>query len=229
MTQSMNSTDNPDQPLRIMIADDHQMFTEGLVSLLMDEAWIEIVGTASNGQELLNALPECDPHLVLMDINMPELDGIEATKIVVRDHPEVKVLMLTMINDATLIRQLIELGTHGYILKNTGKTELLEAIRTLGQGKTFYSKEVTQEFMDSMRKSDKKTTGSSFTPEIKITKREREVLKLIALEMTAAEIAEKLFISQNTVVTHRKNLISKLNVRNSSGLAKYALRHGLVD
>lgn len=213
--------------VRIAITDDHQMFIEGMLALLAEESWIETVGTAANGKELLVLLQQKQVDVVLMDVHMPEMDGLEATKTLVKDYPQTKVLMLTMAGDPKLITQLVTAGAHGYILKNTNKSELLEAIRKLANGDTYYSPEVAQTLIDSMRRPKPKPAAN--TGAVALTKREKEVLRLIALEFTTLEIAEKLFISENTVETHRKNLLSKLQARNSAGLVRYALESGLMD
>ena len=161
-----------------------------------------------------------------MDINMPEMDGIEATKLVKTKHPLLKILMLTMFSSRDYIEKLLRAGADGYILKNTGKAELQEAIETLMNGESYFSKEVTERIMEGLQK--KKNMEKS-TYLVELTEREIDVLKLIVQEFTTAEIAEKLFISTHTVETHRKNLISKLNVRNIAGLVKYAMQNGLVE
>lgn len=215
-------------PVKVIITDDHQMFTEGMLSLLESELWIEVVGTAPNGNALMNLLNTKEADLILMDIHMPEMDGIEATRRLLQEKPHIKVLMLTMSGEPKLIEKLIKAGAHGYILKNTGKVELLTAIKTILDGATYYSQEVAHIYMESLRKTAKKAPvvgGEQVTP---LTKREKDVLKLIANEYTTSEIAEKLFISQNTVETHRKNLLSKLQLRNSAGLARYATESGLL-
>ena len=217
------------EPIQIIIADDHQMFTEGLISLLSSEPSLQVVGSAANGVELMEKLAHTPAHLVLMDINMPEMNGLEATKAMAEQFPDTKVLMLTMMNDPKLIEQLISAGAHGYILKNTGKEELLKAIQTIISGSNYYSQEVTNSFMESFRKKKTKPTAKSAAIPVQLTRREKEVLKLIVQELTASEIADKLFISQNTVDTHRKNLLSKLDVRNTAGLVKYALQNGLAE
>lgn len=218
-----------DQPIRVIITDDHQMFTEGMISLLEAEAWIKVCGTAQNGRALMELLEYEDADLILMDIHMPEMDGIEATQKLLKEKPDIKVLMLTMSGEPKLIEQLIKAGAHGYILKNTGKSELLTAIKTLLDGSTYYSQQVSNIYMESLRKPKAKMPDSNTAEVIPLTKREKEVLKLITREHTTAEIAEKLFISQNTVESHRKNLLSKLQIRNSAGLARYAVESGLMN
>ena len=229
MTYHMPADQLIRQPVRVIITDDHQMFTEGMVSLLEAEPWIEVCGTAPNGMALMELLKQKEADLILMDIHMPEMDGIQATKRLIREMPGIKILMLTMSGEPKLIEQLIKAGAHGYILKNTGKTELLTAIKTLMEGSTYYSQEVARIHLESLRKPPVKPTSQGGSHVAPLTRRERDVLKLIAREHTTAEIAEKLFISQNTVESHRKNLLSKLQLRNSAGLARYAVESGLLE
>lgn len=208
--------------IRILIADDHQMFIDGIRSLLAPEADIEIMAEALNGNEVLFRLSELSVDLVLMDINMPRLNGLDTTKIIKEKYPETKVLMVTMYNTPEYISELAEAGADGYILKDTGKQELLSAIRTVSSGKNFYSQEVMRTMIQNER--DKK---AKIVNDPQLSKREIEVLKLIAQEFTTQEISEKLFISTHTVETHRKNLLDKLGARNVAGLVKYAILNKL--
>jgi len=211
---------------KIIIADDHQMFIDGLKSLLNTNNQLEIVGEANNGKQLLELLANTPSDIVLMDVNMPEMDGVEATKQLAQHYPHIKVLMLTMFNTRDYIEKLLKAGAHGYILKNTGKEELFEAIEKVMAGESYFSKEVTERIMEGLQR---KKTIEKDPMMVELTDREKEVLKLIVQEMTSNEIAEKLFISFHTVETHRKNLISKLGVKNIAGLVKYAFQQGLID
>jgi DNA-binding NarL/FixJ family response regulator len=175
---------------------------------------------------LLEVLESKSCDIILMDINMPEMDGVEATKQVKAKYPSIKILMLTMFSNREYIEKLLRAGADGYLLKNTGKEELQEAIDNIINGESYFSKEVTERIMEGLQK---KKIAEKNTYIVELTEREIEVLKLIVQEFTTAEIAEKLFISPHTVETHRKNLISKLNVRNIAGLVKYAMQNGLVD
>jgi DNA-binding NarL/FixJ family response regulator len=211
--------------IRILIVDDHQMFIDGVKALLVNEKEIKVLGEALNGEAVLKLLEQVDVDIVLLDVNMPEMDGIEATKLIRQRYPSVKILMLTMYNNTEFIFGLMNAGASGYILKNTGKSELLDAIRSVHQGKTFYSKEVS----DSILQNLPKNPNEKKLEEVHLTGREKDVLKLIAQEFSTQEIAAQLFISVNTVETHRKNLLSKLNAKNIAGLVKFALQTGLVS
>jgi DNA-binding NarL/FixJ family response regulator len=207
---------------QLMIADDQTMFREGLASLLSAEKDIQIIGQVSNGAELMDALTRSIPDVILLDVSMPVMNGLEAAAIIRERYPEVKIIMVTMHNKTEFINQVLISGAHGYILKNTGIDELREAIQTVCTGQNFYSREVVDTMMSGIAKDH--------TPkqEVKLSGREKEVLSLIVKEYTSQEIAELLFLSYHTIETHRRNLIQKLNVRNIAGLVKYALEKGFV-
>ncbi|MFT6851134.1 MAG: two-component system nitrate/nitrite response regulator NarL [Sphingobacteriales bacterium] len=210
---------------KIVIADDHQMFIDGIKALLVNQPDIEIVGEALNGEEVLKTVNSKPVDIILMDINMPVLDGIETTRQLQQKHPKVKVMMLTMYKNAEFIDQLMAIGAKGYLLKNTGKKELVKAIKTLGEGGNYFSpaiQETAEKSLDDQRRGHAE-------PIIFLTKREREVLTLVAKEKSTPEIASQLYISPHTVETHRKNIHHKLNIHTTAGLVKYASGLGLVD
>lgn len=208
---------------KIAIADDHQMFTDGLLSLLKDEKDIKIVGTASNGTEIIELSNKTSPDIILMDINMPGVDGVTAAKDILNNHPDMAIIMLSMHNREDLVNEVVQMGAKGYILKNTGKSELLEAIDKVFSGGSYYSTEVTETIIQSLKGGKKPAEKEK----VKLTTRELEVLHLICEENTTQQIADILFLSPHTIETHRKNLISKLGVKGSTGLVKYALQNGL--
>jgi DNA-binding NarL/FixJ family response regulator len=207
---------------RILIADDHQMFIDGLRSILDKQNNIEIVAEALNGVQAVKMAGENNIDLVLMDVNMPKLNGIEAARTIKEQFPNVKILLLTMYGTRDFIEKALEINVDGYILKNTGKEELMTAIATLMRNEKFYSEEVKNSFMGSFARK------TSNVQEVHISKREVEVLKLVAQELTTAQIADKLFISHHTVDTHRKNLLSKLGLKNAAGLVKFAMQKGYI-
>ena len=211
---------------RILIADDHKIFNDGLASLLGDQENIEVFGQALNGLEIFEKIREDQPDVILLDINMPEMDGIEACKKLNRDYPEIKVLALTMYGAGSFITGMLKSGAKGYLMKNSSKEELLEAIATVNRGETFFNKEITSNLISSMIPGTPEP-GRGLIP--KITRREKEILNLIVDEFTTSEIAEKLFVSTNTVETHRANLLSKLQAKNTAGLVKVAIEKGLLD
>lgn len=212
--------------IKVIIVDDHQMFIDGLKGLIKSMHNIQVVGEANNGIDLIDVLADTKADIILMDMSMPKMDGLEATKYVVKNYSDTKVLMLTMHDSRNHIERLLKAGANGYVLKNTKIEELKLAIETVVGGEPFYSSEVTQRIMEGFQQ--KKKMESTYGT-VEITDREKEVLALIAQEYTTGEIAEKLFISSHTVESHRKNLISKLSVRSAAGLVKYAVRMGLVD
>lgn len=209
--------------VNVFLVDDHQMFLDGLESLLSDVNTINIVGKAKNGKIALEMIDK-SIEVVLMDVSMPEIDGIELNKLIKQKFPEMNTIAISMHNDANILDKLIKGGINGYLLKNAEKNELLEAIGTVIKGENYFSEEVKKTYQDSLFKRE---NTKNQTPEL--SKREIEVLGEIINELTTREIAEKLFISQHTVESHRKNMLSKLGARNTAGLVKYALENGLGD
>lgn len=205
--------------IKIIIADDHQIIIDGLRSLLIKEKDIEIVGEASNGKEVIDMIQKINVDLVVLDIDMPILSGVETTKIIKQKYPNIKVLILSMYNTERFIHNIIETGADGYILKNKGKEELTLAIKYILDGDEYFGREVEKTFRLSQRRKNNETD------KVKLTKRETEVLKLIANGNTTPMISEKLLISHSTVETHRRNLIEKTGVEGGSkGLVRYAFQ-----
>lgn len=216
--------------IQLFVVDDHPIFVDGIVNLLKDTPGFEIIGTASNGQEFLDKIKSRQPDIVLMDINMPVMDGIEATKELKLHYPKVKVIALTMFNDIRFIKDLLETGAKGYVLKNISREDLIKAIHTVSEGKPFLDFTVQEKVISSMSATDEDEFDEKEADAMvqNITSRELEILQLIALGLTSQDISQKLFISKNTVETHRKNLLAKLNVKNTASLLKFAYKKGLV-
>lgn len=212
--------------IRIFIADDHVMFTEGLESMLADEPDFEICGQARTAADILKQVPDILPDVLLLDINLPDQSGLDVCKILRADCPDVKILALSMHNDESYISAMLSLGAQGYVLKNTGKTELCTAIRALADGKTYFTQEVTDTMMQSLMRERK--AGVAKEPP-KISRREKEVLKLIMDEQTTQEIAAHLFLSEKTVESHRAALLAKLGARNTAGLVKAAMHWKIIN
>ncbi|MBW1295415.1 response regulator transcription factor [Aquimarina litoralis] len=209
--------------IKVIIADDHQIVIDGLKSLLVKEEHIEIVGEALNGNEVLDIVSKQEVDIAILDIEMPLLSGIEATKIIKKDFPNVKVLILSMYNTEKFVHSVIEIGADGYILKNKGKEELALAIKYIADGDEFFGREVEKTFRLSQKKKNDELKN------IKLTKREIDVLKLIATGDTTPIISDKLCIAHSTVETHRRNLIEKTGVKGGSkGLVKYAFENGYI-
>ncbi|MDR7212054.1 response regulator transcription factor [Flavobacterium piscis] len=212
------------EKLKLIIADDHTMFLQGITSLIEHESSIKIIGKAINGIEVLNILKIQKADMILLDISMPEMDGIELSKILKKEYPFIKIIIVSTHSNAKIISRLIRIGVNGYLLKNAEKAELLEAIYTIAEGKNYFSKDVEEQYLSNNQKIEKQISNLT-----ELSSREKEILVLIAHEYNTAEIAEKTFISLNTVNTHRRNLLSKLNAKNTAGLVKYAVENGLVD
>ncbi len=214
--------------IKILLADDHQMFLDGLQALLTQIAYVEIVASVNNGAQLLEKLKTIKGDLVIVDLHMPDIDGLEATKIIREIYPSVKVLGLTMDNELESIQAMLEAGASGYILKNTGKAELELAILQVMKGENYLSQSISTRLAQSLFLK-KKEVKEEISELDMLTERETEILKMVALENSNIEIAEKLFISIKTVETHRKNLMKKIGVRNSLGIYKFALKHKLIN
>ncbi len=217
--------------INILLVDDHKIIRDGIKALLKGVPDVEVVSEAEDGQMALDILASKNNiDLVLMDINMPNLNGVEATTFIVKNHGGVKVMALTMHDDDAHIIHMLKAGAVGYMFKTIGKVELTHAIRSVSQGDTYFAKEASQKIMEHFMQKNKgaKVTRTEYNMS-SLTKREKEVLQLIAEEFTNHEIAEKLFLSARTVDTHRRNLLQKLGVKNTAGLVKAAIKSGLSD
>lgn len=209
-------------PINLLIVDDHQIVTDGLKALLSGEPALVLKGEASNGQMAIDMLKVLKVDVVLMDLDMPVLSGIEATKIIKKQFPDVKIIVLTMHDEKAMISMLIELGADGYVLKNSSRERLLEAINDVHAGKTHLSEEVTAVLL----KPDVNRMQGKLA---ELTEREVEILKLVADGLSNKEIGDKLFISHRTVDTHRTNLMNKLQLHNVAGMVRFAIENGLVE
>jgi DNA-binding NarL/FixJ family response regulator len=210
--------------IRVLIADDHQMFVDGLKSLLVEEKEMCVVGEAKNGYEVLEICDQEQVDIVIMDINMPLMDGIQTSRRLSKKHPSVKILGLSMYNDRDYISDILRAGALGYVLKNTGKESLLNAIATLQSGSSYLSEEVSKTLLSGFMKNH-----SCEQMIEKLSDREKEVLDCIASGLTTHEIGDKLFISKNTVETHRKNLLYKLKAKNTAELVNNAYKQRLIQ
>lgn len=208
--------------IKVLLVDDHLMFLEGLQSLFVKEDNIEVVGTASNAEMALTILKDKQTDIVITDLSMPDIDGSSLVDTIKNKYPHLHTLVLSMHNEAHIISNLIKQEVNGYLLKNAEKEELLAAVRTIVDGENYFSKEVKDIISES-------TFSRKYNPMPELSKREKEVLHLIGDEYTTKEIADKLFISQNTVETHRKNMFSKLCVKNVAGLIRIAIKNNLLE
>lgn len=214
---------NSNAPLKVLLVDDHQMFIDGLRTLLSKNSSIEIIGEALNGLQALEIIRSQEVNLVLSDINMPEMSGTELAKIIKSEKPDTKILILSMYNDREIVHEIVMTEAEGYILKNANKNELLNALTRISSGGTYYSNEVMEIITESYVKEQK---GLERIKDL--TKREIEIIRLICQEHSTPEIAEHLFISPLTVETHRKNILKKTKVRTIVGLIKFAIENRIA-
>lgn len=206
--------------IRIVIAEDHQILIDGVRSFFEYDEEVSIVGTANNGKELVKLVSLKQPKLVITDIRMPILDGIQATRQIKKRFPHVHVLAMTMFDQPEAIKQMLDAGATGYVLKNSGMKILRKAIETVSSGALFFDENITLNFMNDYIQN-KRTVGKS--NQVVLSSREKEILHLIANGMTTKEISKKLFIAKTTVDTHRKNMIRKLELSSGTELIKYAI------
>lgn len=207
--------------ITIVMAEDHQVLIDGIISFFQYNDDVKIIGTANNGKDLIELVELKLPKLVITDIRMPKLSGIEATKIIKKAHPQVNVLAMTMFDQPEAIKEMIDAGATGYILKNSGIKMLSQAIEEVAKGKTFFDPNVAHNFINSHISN--KAIGKKEESEVILSRREKEILQLIGQGKTSREISEKLFISKYTVDTHRKNITRKLNLKGFNELVKYAV------
>lgn len=208
---------------KLIIADDHPLLIEGLISILSEVNDLEILDPVNNGNLLISSLILNPADIVLLDLNMPKLDGIKTLAILRKDFPDLKVIILTNYDQPQLIEEVKKLGAHGYLLKNSPSFVLKKAINKVLNGEFYFddkelpAKDNSTYFIDD------------FMKKYQLTKREVEIIKMIAREFTSKEIGDSLFISEFTVSTHRRNIMKKLNSKNVAGLLKFARQHGLAE
>lgn len=212
----MNNPAN--KKIQVALVDDHQLFRSGISFIISNTEDIEVAYEASNGQEFLEYLDQYQPDLVLMDINMPVIDGVEATKRAIEKFPDLKVLVLSMFGEVDYYNTMIDLGVKGFILKDIDNDELIDAIRKVNNGGSYFSQELLLQLIKNKPSDDV----------VELTRREKEVLELICTGYSNQEISEKLFISQRTVERHRSSLLFKTDSKNSVSLVVYAIKNGLV-
>ncbi|MBU1367937.1 MAG: response regulator transcription factor [Bacteroidetes bacterium] len=213
--------------IEVLIADDHQMVAEGIKTLVEFDGEMEVKYIAPHGRELLRLLNFTEPDIVLMDIDMPVMNGLEAMQQIHKNFPETKVIILSMHEEKGLVKKMTDAGAKGFLFKNSEKEELIWAIKTVLNGRTYFTSKLTLNLINQS------TSGNISDGPDKIiatlTEREIEILKWIADGLSNKEIGEKLFISHRTVDTHRTNLMKKLEVNNIAGLIRYALKNGFVN
>lgn len=214
--------------IKILIADDHKLIIDGLVKLLAAEDWVEDIKGVTSGQQVLDLLAIEFFDVVIADINMPGMDGIELTRSIVKLHPLTKVLALTMYNDPLMISRMIGAGALGYVLKNTSISDLTQAILTVAANRKYMAPEVQEIIMRDIY-HQQNTIDNATESNVKLTPREVEILGLVCRELSNEQIANKLFISERTVETHRRNIFIKTKCKSIVGLVLYAIEHKLIE
>ena len=212
--------------MRIMLADDHRMFRQGLRNLLESREDMEVVGEASDGREAVDLAQRCNPDVVIMDVSMPGLNGVEATRKITTDRPGTKVIGLSMHTDRRYTSELLKAGAAGYLPKDGAFEELEQAVRSVFSGEVYLSPRVAAGLVDDYVRQPKDSAASVFE---RLTNREREVLQLMAEGQATKEIAATLHVSVKTVETHRRQIMEKLNIYSVAELTKYAIREGLTS
>jgi len=215
------------EKIKVLIADDHKIIRVGLIGLLQRSADIQVAGEAGDGNQVLETLSNKVIDVVLMDIDMGQTSGIQTTQKLKKDFPDVQVLALTMHDEEDNIIQMLEAGANGYLLKDCGEEELLAAIHTVARGDSYYSNAVSATLLKAL--THRQTQAANHhRKDVPLSDREIEVLRLIAKEYTNGEIADRLFISIRTVDTHRRNILEKLQLKNTAGLVRYAIEKALI-
>ncbi len=211
--------------IKVFLVDDHQIMLDGIKALLKNDKQIEIIGEFTRGSQVIEKLAQISPDIIITDIHMPEMNGIELTNIVRKNYPAVKILALSMSGEEGMITEMVDAGISGYVIKNTGKEELRGALLKIMKGEVYFSAEVasqlTKALMEKKRRADEPAAA-------KLTQREVEIVKLIAMEYSNEKIAKELFISERTVETHRKNIFRKSQTKSLIGLMKYAQEKKII-
>ncbi len=212
----------------ILIADDHDLIFNGIRDMLRPLKRYRVIGKAGNGQEAIEKAKELKPDIIFMDISMPVLNGLEATKILVELFPQIKIIALTQHEENEYVMQILEAGGSGYLLKNSTKEEFVEAIEFVLQGRRYISSKISEQMINGLvsQNTEKQKDGQE---EIHLTKRETEIIQKIADDMSNQQIADHLHISLRTVETHRRNIMQKLKVNTVVSLLKYATQHNIIS
>ena len=209
--------------INLLLADDHDIMLDGYTSILSSETNIKIVGRANNGREVITALETDTCDVVMLDINMPKMDGVETARHLKKYKPAIKIIILSMLNDIAYIKELVSIGIDGYLLKNCDKRTFVTAINAVARGNTFFD-ETIKKVIDSGYKADFSVNENK----VVLSEREIEIVRMIALGMTSKQIADELFLSPHTVQTHRKNINFKLQISNPVELTLFAKKQGLI-
>lgn len=211
--------------IKVVVADDHQLFREGLVNLLESDETIQVIGQAEDGQIAIKKVLELKPDILLTDIAMPNMNGMEATRNLKKELPDLKIIAVSMHSDRQFVKGMLTAGTDAYLLKNCTHQQLLEAVHTVYNGKKYLSEDIT-EMVISGYLDDSSSADDKYN---QLSEREKEIFLLLAEGMSTRKIGEKLFISVKTVGTHKQNILEKLELKNNSDVVKYALKKGLIQ
>lgn len=206
-------------PKRIFIVDDHQMVIDGINLMLEGKPGFTVVGESTKPLLVSEALENMAVDILITDVGMPEMSGVELSRVLKTKFPDIKILALSMFGDSQIVAEMIDAGISGYILKNAGKKELVEALTKISEGQNYFGQEITLQLMKSFKRNQEET---------KLTDREIEIIRMIEKDMTTRDIAETLFISERTVETHRKNILHKTNTQTVVGLLKYAYERKII-
>lgn len=213
--------------IRIVMADDHEIFRDGFRIMLKKHPEINLVGEAENGRELIDVVQKLKPDVVLTDIKMPIVDGIEATRQMIKKNPDIKVIALSMFDEDNLIIDMLEAGAQGYLLKNSQKGEIAEAIRMVHANQTYYCKTTSAKLVQMISKS--KFNPFKKTPKAQFTERETAIIRLICEQFSNKEIADKLNLSVRTIEGYREKIQEKMDVRNTAGIVVYAIKQSIYQ
>lgn len=215
--------------IKVLIADDHYLFIRGIESILIEDESLQVIGKASNGKEAYELAKQLMPDVILLDVNMPVLDGLEALKIIINDLPDVKVLMLTINDNDDQLLEALKTGAKGYLLKDLLPNELLTFIHMVHRGESVISGQMAGKIIENLNKTTSKKTKLLVKKTDVLTPREKEILQHVKKGLTNREIGEALFISENTVKNHLRNIMEKLHMSNRVQAATYALQEGWLE
>jgi len=216
--------------IKVLLVDDHQIVRDGIFALLIKEHDIEIVGEASNGDELFEKLQFIKPDIIILDISLPKMSGIEIAGILTKDYPQIRIIVFSSYTDEETIFKSIRAGAKGFLPKDSMREDLVEAIKKVNQGFEYLSDKIPNTIlMDYIKKSGNQEEKFNNSKLSSLTKREREILKLIADGMSYKEIGNELFISVRTVETHKNNILQKLELKSTIDLVKFAIKNDLID
>ena len=215
--------------VKILIADDHLLIRQGIKSLLQNVPAIKVIGESSTGKEVINLYAKLKPDVILMDISMPDISGIEASRLIKEKYPKAKILILTIYKNDDYVLSAVKNGASGVINKDVNKNILIEAILAVASGKKYFAQELTQLLIENIISKNTDYNRESLKEKVFLTHRENEILCFIAEGLSTSEIAGKLNLSIRTVETHRTNIMQKLKIKTSSGLARFAFENGLLN